>query len=431
MKKTYIPLNSKLSIFVMLSGVLVFFTYLLYDQVTYGDGLLVHILTIDISIETFFHMLIVGTLVASFVTGYLINERAGLLKKTSQSEDKLKSAAHEWLVTFDSIPYGILLTDKDFNIVRANKFIANLYGISFSEILSKKCHNVFCHNDSPPSFCPVLSVLATDKTENTEYFDLKNKKVFTESITPLSNGSHEATSYVHVIIDITESKGKEDKLIKSKDAFFNMLKDLDSTNRELLDTYNNLVVTLSNIIDAKSSWTNGHSTNVAFYAIAIAQKMGLSEHELEVLNIAALLHDIGKIGTYDVTLDKPGKLTDKEFDLIKKHPAKGEEILKPIKGLEEILPIIRSHHEKLDGSGYPDGLKGDKLPKLARIISVADSYDAMISDRPYRPSRGKDFAIGQLKEYSGTQFDCDVVRIFIGLLEKELSDTQHSPLQNR
>jgi len=140
--------------------------------------------------------------------------------------------------------------------------------------------------------------------------------------------------------------------------------------------------------------------------------MGLKEKDIETLSTAALVHDIGKIGTYDVILDKPDGLTNEEWDLVKMHPVKGEEILRPINQLKNIFPIIRSHHERMDGKGYPDGLKDDEIPLLARIIAVADSFDAMTSERPYRPMPGKEFAISELRRCSGTQFDPRIVETF-------------------
>jgi putative nucleotidyltransferase with HDIG domain len=177
-------------------------------------------------------------------------------------------------------------------------------------------------------------------------------------------------------------------------------------------------------MDAKSTWTKGHSERVTYYAVSIAQELGLKEKETEILRTASLLHDIGKIGTYDVVLDKPGKLSDEEFDLIRQHPAKGEAILRPIKQFTNLLPIVRHHHERLDGNGYPDGLKDAQIPYLAKIITVADSHDSMTSDRPYRPAPSGEYAISELKRCSGTQFDAGAVEAFLTVIQKrgDLSD---------
>jgi HD-GYP domain-containing protein (c-di-GMP phosphodiesterase class II) len=146
--------------------------------------------------------------------------------------------------------------------------------------------------------------------------------------------------------------------------------------------------------------------------------MRLKEKDIETLKISALLHDIGKIGTYDVVLDKPGKLTEAEFALIRMHPGKGEEILRPIKQFQHLLPIIRHHHERMDGRGYPDRLQGEEIPPLSRIITIADSYDSMTSDRPYRPAPPREYAISELQRCSGSQFEPQAVDAFLRVLKK-------------
>jgi putative nucleotidyltransferase with HDIG domain len=191
-----------------------------------------------------------------------------------------------------------------------------------------------------------------------------------------------------------------------------MLRDLDVSYKELKNLFESLILSFVNALDAKSPWTKGHSERVTNYAIATAKEMGLKEKDIETIRTAALLHDIGKIGTYEVILDKPQRLSIEELALVKMHPAKGEEILSPINQLKDIFPIIRSHHERIDGEGYPDGLKGNEILLLAKIIAVADSFDSMISERPYRPRLSIDDALSELKRCSGTQFDSQVVEAF-------------------
>jgi len=179
------------------------------------------------------------------------------------------------------------------------------------------------------------------------------------------------------------------------------------------------VTALVNIIDAKSRWTRGHSERVTEYALKIGTELGLSTEDMERLRLAGLLHDIGKVGTCDDVLDKPGKLTEEEFALVKIHPKRAEEMLAPIKQFKDIIPIIKGHHERIDGKGYPDGLKGEEIPLLARILCVADSFDSMTADRPYRLAPGRKFAIKELQRCSGTQFDPQVVSAFLRVLERE------------
>ncbi len=177
-----------------------------------------------------------------------------------------------------------------------------------------------------------------------------------------------------------------------------------------------LIIAFANALDAKSSWTQGHSQRVTTYALMIAEKLHVNEEDRETLRIASLLHDVGKIGTYDLILDKPGPLTEEELRLVKLHPAKGEEILKPIKQLQHVLPIIKYHHERVDGTGYPDGLTGNEIPLLAKILSLADSFDSMIANRPYQPGMSKTDAFGEIKKKMETQFDPAVAKAFLSAM---------------
>jgi putative nucleotidyltransferase with HDIG domain len=176
---------------------------------------------------------------------------------------------------------------------------------------------------------------------------------------------------------------------------------------------------LARAVDAKSPWTAGHSERVTRAALLMAQRMGLSTPEIEILHRGALLHDIGKLGIPARILDKPGKLEEEEFEIIKTHPTKGVTILEPIRSYAEVLPIVHQHHERFDGMGYPKGLKGESIHRSARILAVADAFDAMVSDRPYRKGWPEDRAIAMIREASGTQFDPRVVETFLSIAEAE------------
>jgi len=333
-------------------------------------------------------------------------------------ELKLKKSADEWRKTFDSMNYGVMLLDKDFSIIRANKYISGITGVPILEIKGKKCFKIFHGLDKPIDGCPCLNTLRTLSTSAVEIYEPRLDRHFYMSTTPFLDEKGNIQSYIHSVIDVTDNKEKERKIVESRDAFLNMLKDLDFSYKELREVYQGLIVSFVNALDAKSPWTKGHSVRVTNYAVTIAKELGLKESEIEPLNTAALLHDIGKIGTYDTLLDKPGRLTDEEFALVKLHPGKGADILKPIRQFQAIIPIIRHHHERLDGKGYPDGLEGEKIPLLSRIIHVADSFDAMTADRPYRKAPGREFAISELKKWSGLQFDPDAAKAFIRYLDR-------------
>jgi len=176
---------------------------------------------------------------------------------------------------------------------------------------------------------------------------------------------------------------------------------------------------LARTVDAKSSWTAGHSTRVTNIALKIASALAISPKKLDDLHRAALLHDIGKVGIPLSILDKPGALDDEEYTMIKKHPLIGARILEPIRSYKDVLPIVLQHHERFDGKGYPSGLSGNEIDIGARILSVADVYDALKSDRPYRKGWALDRVVDLITEEAGRQFDPVVVEAFLAIMRQE------------
>ena len=176
------------------------------------------------------------------------------------------------------------------------------------------------------------------------------------------------------------------------------------------------VQALATTLEAKDRYTHGHSSRVTDYSIMTAKQMGLTIEQIEQLRYAAQLHDVGKIGVDEAILHKPTSLTDEERAAIQEHPSIGERIISPLDFLSDVKEIIRHHHERFDGAGYPDGLKGTEASKLTQIMSVADAYDAMTTERPYRHARSSDDAIRELKRCSGTQFSPDAVEHFIAAI---------------
>lgn len=186
----------------------------------------------------------------------------------------------------------------------------------------------------------------------------------------------------------------------------------------LQEAYLATVRSLAAAVDAKDSFTRGHSDAVAVYAMALAEKLDLSTDQKRTLEMAAYLHDIGKIGVKESILLKPGKLDAEEMGQMRHHPLIGASILKPVVFPWPVAPIIRHHHEHWDGSGYPAGLKGEEIPLLARILTVADAYEAMTADRPYRKGRSKQDAVEELRRCAGTHFDPNLVEVFVEALEE-------------
>lgn len=209
-------------------------------------------------------------------------------------------------------------------------------------------------------------------------------------------------------------------------AFHNIILNqlLQVNNRQLKKAYTNLekgymdtIEALRLLVDAKDIYTRGHSDRVAYYAVMLAKTMGKSESYVERVRAAGMLHDIGKIGISDAILKKSSKLTDVEYNSVKKHPRIGANILSRMTMFHSIGDIVCAHHERYDGAGYPNRLCGDEIPEEARMIAIADAFDAMMSDRHYRKKLTLDACIQELKDGKGTQFDGRMVDVFLGLLE--------------
>ncbi len=210
------------------------------------------------------------------------------------------------------------------------------------------------------------------------------------------------------------------------DAFNRAATAITDARQRLSFAYREFTQSLSSAIDARDVYTAGHSRRVSTYAVAIAREMKLPDEELEIIREGALLHDVGKIGISDRVLQKPGNLSPEEFELIRRHPLIGRRIIERVEGLAPYLNIVELHHENYDGTGYPWQLVGEKTPRDARVIHVADAYDAMTSDRPYRKGMKPDQALSILKANAGTQFDPDVVAAFVRLHGRVVQDEKRS-----
>jgi putative nucleotidyltransferase with HDIG domain len=197
----------------------------------------------------------------------------------------------------------------------------------------------------------------------------------------------------------------------------------------LEEIYIEVITALASAIDARDAYTHGHSQRVTEYAVAIAEEMGMTPAEVDIIRNASILHDVGKIGIKEDILKKPGRLTEEERREMEYHPFIGTKILQSVKLLEPVMPLVYHHHERFDGTGYPDGLRGEEIPLGARIIAVADAFESMTSDRPYRKARPTEDAIAELKYGSGRQFDPRLVEVFLKMAEEGKIELEWS--QNR
>lgn len=209
------------------------------------------------------------------------------------------------------------------------------------------------------------------------------------------------------------------KSVKQMDEIKRINEKLEDSKEQLERAYLDMVQTLRYTVEAKDSYTRGHSDRVSEYSVLIGEKLGVPAEQIKTLRIGGLFHDIGKIGIPDSILLKPAKLTDEEYSQIKNHPSIGAHILGSAAIFQDIIPIVKHHHERYDGNGYPSKLKGEEIPYLARIAAVADTFDAMTSRRSYRGPIDVEHVKEEIKRCEGTQFDPQIAEVFIEILNND------------
>ncbi len=214
------------------------------------------------------------------------------------------------------------------------------------------------------------------------------------------------------------------KSVKQMDEIKRINEKLEDSKDQLEQAYLDMVQTLRYTVEAKDSYTRGHSDRVSEYSVLIGEKLGLSAEQIKTLRIGGLFHDIGKIGIPDSILLKPAKLTDEEYSQIKNHPSIGAHILGSAAIFQDIIPIVKHHHERYDGNGYPSKLKGEEIPYLARIAAVADTFDAMTSRRSYRGPIDVEHVKEEIKRCEGTQFDPQIAEVFLEILNNNFAKIQ-------
>ena len=214
------------------------------------------------------------------------------------------------------------------------------------------------------------------------------------------------------------------KAIEQRKTISDMNFKLEDANEKLQKAYLDIIQTIRATVEAKDSYTRGHSDRVSAYSILLGKYLNVSDSDLDILKIGGLFHDVGKIGIPDTILLKNGKLTDEEYAEIKKHPQIGVDILGDSDMFKDIIPFVKYHHERYDGRGYPEGLSGENIPYIARIAAVADSFDAMSSRRVYRDSLPKEVVREEILKNLGSQFDPEIGSVFLDIIDNHYDEIQ-------
>ncbi len=338
--------------------------------------------------------------------------------RTRRHEQKGIGMDSEWLnhlyeLVLQQLRDGIVLSDAEGNMVFVNDAAEQIRSVRREDLLGKSM--VDCHR--PESREKVLRALDHLKTHEGSSFsrmvtDVKNDKIYENVYAPVFEPGHELQGIAVISRDITAQRKNEE----SKAAYQRAQQVAHDLLRE---QYHNLVLTsmemLCNLLEARDNYTDGHSKRVCDIAVKLyEQRYGVTEVLLDV-QWAAKLHDIGKICIPDSIVQKPGKLTSEEYEAIKQHSRLAGEIIRPLDPGSRIWPIIRHHHERFDGKGYPDGLKEEEIPDGSRVIAIADAFDAMRSSRPYRETMRYEQCIEEIQANAGKQFDPKWVDIFLEL----------------
>lgn len=270
-----------------------------------------------------------------------------------------------------------------------------------------KQNDLFFNNSFLDSQNILSASQAIEKIENGN-FNLLPLNFVVNSMNQVSTIKYpEINNNLFLILQNNNSNFSETSTIKT---FINQ----NNYSKKSEDSY---IYAINNIVESKDKYTKGHSDRVSEYSVLIGKKLNLNDKDLKLLRVGGLFHDIGKIGIPSSILKKPSKLTDTEFSIIKKHPIIGAEILKFAEIFSDIIPIVKYHHERFDGTGYPEKLRENNIPYLARITAIADSYDAMSSKRTYRNALSKEDIRNEFIKNAGLQFDKELSNVFIDILD--------------
>ena len=352
--------------------------------------------------------------------GILLHSHQTLEARVEQRTQALTQMQRRNELLLNSAGEGIYGIDLAGNTVFANPATARMLGYEIEELIGQSMHSLLHHTHRDGSFypgadCPIFQSMRDGKAHHvdTEVFWHKNGTAL--EIEYLSTPLQEEGRTVGAVVtfrDITERKQAQENIL--------------ALNAELLHAYDATIEGWSRALDLRDHETEGHSRRVTEMTLRLARAVGIPDADLVHIRRGALLHDIGKMGVPDAVLLKPGPLDDDEWVLMRRHPALAREMLAPTEFLLPALDIPYCHHEKWDGTGYPQGLKGDQIPLPARLFALVDVWDALTSDRPYRSAWPRERVLDHLHRLSGTHFDPEITSVFLHLME---ADVQPLPLR--
>ena len=324
------------------------------------------------------------------------------ITERKEAEDRLAAAASEWRETFDAMSDSVALLDEDGKVLRCNTATVRLVGRDFEQIIGRPCHEVFPKSETWCVGCPQLEARRSLKTET--MLIQQDGRWQQVTFQPRTDAQGEFAGVIHIVSDVTALKQTE--------------QELQSTVQHLQSIVEQVIVAIGGIVEARDPYTAGHEQRVSRLAMAIARRMGLDEGVVAGVRVAGLVHDVGKTTVPTEILTKPGLLSAVEFELIKAHSQASHDVLQGIEFRWPVAQAALQHHERLDGSGYPQGLDAGQIILEARILAVADVVEAMSSHRPYREALGVDAALEEIKKKRGTLFDPNAVDACVALFRK-------------
>jgi len=337
---------------------------------------------------------------ASVVLGLLMVDQ----RRRRRSELALRESEERFVAFADRMPGCLWIRDRELRYVSVNPQLAALTGRRESELVGRTPEELWE---------PAEAASARELCERA----LAGEVVDLIEAWPGKDGTRD----FHSLVFAVHSEGGETLLgglMFDVSEQYEAQRQLERHAERLHRTMEGAVIAMGNVVERRDPYTAGHERRVAELAVAIALRMGIEGEELEALRLAALIHDVGKISVPAEILSKPGRLSANEFELIKMHAQTGHDVLQPIAFDQPVAQMVLQHHERLDGSGYPQGLRGEEILPAARMIAVADVYEAMTSHRPYRPGLTQDAAIAELREGAGGRYDAEAVSVCLRVLEE-------------